>query len=93
MLKKKGMLCVGRLEKNNPFFYSSFDFANGGKGRILAVEHILGPVKCSWRIWVAHCSCAAAWPNQFDSQLLKTEPSQSMSICLQPEKAVSKRVT
>lgn len=58
MLKKKGMLCVGRLEKNNPFFYSSFDFANGGKGRILAVEHILGPVKCSWRIWVAHCSCA-----------------------------------
>lgn len=49
-----------RLEKNNPFFYSSFDFleANGGKERILAVQHILGPVNCSWRIWVARCSSA-----------------------------------
>lgn len=66
MLRKKGMLCVRRLEKKNPFFYSSFDFleANGGKGRVLAVQHILGPVNCSWRIWAAHCSSAKQLPGQ-----------------------------
>lgn len=40
------------------FFSLPLTSANGGKGRILAVEHILGPVKCSWRIWIAHCSSA-----------------------------------
>lgn len=55
---KRGCCVWEDWRKRTHFLFLLWLSANGGKGRILAVEHILGPVNCSWGIWVAHCSSA-----------------------------------
>lgn len=88
-------VCEG-WRKITQFLYSSFGSllmeAKGGywllhicfRFCVLFLENLSSSLQLCW---------AAVWQNLLDSQSLNTEQNQSMSICFQLEKALSKRVT